>query len=282
MTFPDKDRDVWRALALLLAGVASVRILGSVVAGLLALVNDPGDFEAGRVHAAGVLTSFGAAGDSIGGLLLVAAAASLWGAASRAGAGVIRPLLGATMLLVVLRVVGVLIIDAEAPFRHAVTEETLTVTFGLADLLLCLGGFEVLRRLPAVAGSEDSSDLEPVVFAVDRGNGEVFAFFSYAEAARTLSVYSIEDGEFDFFTDEGVAVDATVVDGRTRLAVTAVDRREDLLRALRTFAGSHGLDVDPTDEPSAYAIPISDWQWLELWPGWLRWIGRFVRRARAR
>jgi hypothetical protein len=62
---------------------------------------------------------------------------------------------------------------------------------------------------------------------------------------------------------------------------TADRRRDELLAHLKEFVLRRGIRVDEedADEPSAYAIPISDWQWLQLWPGWLRWIGRIFRPA---
>jgi hypothetical protein len=136
----------------------------------------------------------------------------------------------------------------------------------------------VLGRVAATAGATQSDELEPLVFAVDRGNGEVFAFFSYARAARTISVYSIEEDEYVFYADDGTLLVASVVDDRTTFTPTGVVRRDELLQHLRSFTQRTSVEVIDRDDPTAYAVPIADWQWLQLWPGWLRGIGRLVRR----
>jgi len=127
----------------------------------------------------------------------------------------------------------------------------------------------------------DPDDVEPLLFAVDRGNGEVFAFFSFAQARRSISPYSIEENEFTFYTDEGMVVEATATEMVTHFTPTGEDRREDLMRALRRFAQVTDLTVEEPQDPTSYAVPIADWQWLELWPGWLRPIGRIVRRLQT-
>jgi hypothetical protein len=270
------------AVTLLLAA-ATLRLAASVAGGLLALANHDG-VVAGRTRAAEVLNTFGAGGDTAGALLAVAAAAGVWWLHRRPAestSGAARPwalaVLGGTALLVVLHAVGVVLLDIDA--AHTAPQLTILLGFAATDLLLCLAGTVVVRHVPAAAAEAGPGD--PLLFAVDRETGEVFAFFSFAELARAISVYSVEDGEFAFYDDDGRVFHADVVDDAIRLTPTEVVRRDELLARLRGFADKHGLPVVDRNEPLSYLRPVSDWQWLELWPGWLRWIGRIVRRLQV-
>jgi hypothetical protein len=282
----ESDRGLPEALSFLLVGAAFLRLLASVVAGIVTLASGREDFAPAGHRAGSILATFGAAGDSISAILLLGVVALLaWGRPRPRPhllTRVVRVLLLVTAGLVVLRVAGTYLIEAGFS-AYASAQEAVVTGFGLGDLLLCLGGTLMLARVGAVefatvTGVIDDGEPEPVVFAVDRGNREVFAFFSYAQAARTISVYSIEEDEFTFYADDGTLLQATVVDDRTRFTPTDDDRREELMAALRAFARAKSLVVHEPDEPTAYAVPVADWQWLELWPGWLRGIGRAVRR----
>lgn len=277
------SRGLPETLMMLLLGATVLRFLGSVIAGVIALTTEP-DFPQMRERAANILTAFGSAGDTTTVLVVLAAAALLvWGRPRPRGEAfgrLIQVFLLMVAVLVLARVAGVFLIDVDLP-AQVQAQEAFVAAFGAGDLLLCAGGAILLGRVEAVAAAEATDDLEPLVFAVDRGNGEVFAFFSYAQAVRAISIYSIEEDEFAFYADDGTAINAEVVDERTRFTPTDVDARDELMQHLRRFAKAKSLDVvDPTDATS-YAVPIADWQWLELWPGWLRGIARVVRRLRG-
>jgi hypothetical protein len=285
----DSERGLPEALSLLLLGATTLRLLGSVVAGLDMLTRDMADFAPASQRTGSILSTFGSAGDTVSALLLLGVVALLaWGRPRprvHLLMRIVRVLLFVTAVLVVVRIVGTYAIDAQLSGGTGAQEAVVT-GFGLGDLLLCLGGAVMPGRLDSATattavGAADDLEPEPLVFAVDRGNGEVFAFFSYAQAARTIGVYSIEEDEFAFYTDDGTLLQATVVGERTRFTPTEEDRRSELMAALRAFARAKSLVVAEPDEPTAYAVPISDWQWLELWPGWLRGIGRMVRRFQA-
>jgi hypothetical protein len=270
-------------VALLLAA-ATLRLAASVAGGFLALANHDG-LVGGRAGAAEVLNTFGAGGDTAGALLAVAGAAGVWwlhrGAAdstSRAARPWALAVLGGTALLVVLHAVAVVVLDIDA--AHTAPQLTILLGFAATDLLLCLAGTVAVRHVPAAPAAEAGA-ADPLLFAVDRGTGEVFAFFSFAELARAISVYSVEDDEFAFYDDDGRVFHADAVDDAIRLTPTDVVRRDELLARLRGFADKHGLAVVDRNEPLSYLRPVSDWQWLELWPGWLRWIGRIVRRLQV-
>jgi len=163
----------------------------------------------------------------------------------------------------------------------AVANLSRVVGEGVAALVICLGGAVSVNRLPAL-GDDGAADSQHVVFAIDRVDGEVFVAHSFSGLARVISIYSIEDDEFEFFTLGGHAVRATAADGRAAFEVTDDNRLGDLLPHLRRFATAKELDVTPEnrDDPSAYVTPIEEWQALELWPPWLRPIGRLLRALR--
>jgi hypothetical protein len=152
---------------------------------------------------------------------------------------------------------------------------------GIAALVICVGGTASVNRMPPLTEGAPE-ETQHATFAVDRVDGEVFAARSLAGLARVISVYSVEDDEFEFFTVDGHEVVATVAEGRAAFEVTANIRLDALLPRLRRFATANELDVAPEhrDDPSAYVAPIEEWQALELWPPWLRPLGRLVRALR--
>ena len=268
------------ALAALLVG-ATIRIVAAVIGGFIAL-GQHNDFNVGRLHVGEVLNAFGTAGDGIGALLAAAVVAAVWalsrhGAVSRASTMWARVVVTVTAVLTVVSAASVVVLDDDN--RGVSYQLTIVIGFAVGYLVICLGGLLVLSGLRDVdADPLGPDELEPLLFAVDRGNGEVFAFFSFAQARRTISSYSVEENEYAFYTDEGRVVVASAHDLVTRFAPTEEDRREDLMRALREFAVAKELTIEDPQDPTSYAVPIADWQWLELWPGWMRPIGRLVRR----
>src|SRR3954452_10900019 len=283
----EHDRQAGRlALGALLA-TAVVRILVAVIAGFIA-IGQHDDFGVGRQHLGEVLNVFGTAGDSIEALIAVAAAALVWwlsrqSAVSRGVVSALRAIVVVTVLMVVARASAFLVIDV----GHLGYQLTVVIGLAVADLLLCAGILLVLGRLrevdldPMESDDLEPDQIEPLLFAVDRGNGEMFAFFSFAQARRTISGYSIEEDEYAFYTDEGHVVLASTDGFAVHFTPTPEERREDLMQALRHFAQARNLTVQDPQDPTSYAVPISDWQWLELWPGWLRPIGRLVRRLKG-
>ena len=275
-------RSAAQTLATVLAVAAGMRVVGSVVAGFIALSQHRDEFDPVSQRAGSVLQAFGAAGDTLGALLLLAAAALIaWAEVRDLRLHIaIRALLLVTAVLVCLDLAGSFVIGADFNSAGSAIEESIVTGFGLAALSLCVGGWYVLGRIPVQTVVDDDAEPEPLVYALDRGNGEVFAFFSYAEITRTLSIYSLEEDEFDLFTDEGDVIEVSVVDERARFTVTGDNRRSELAAALQRFADKHDLDVDAEGDLTAYAVPISDWQWLELWPRWMRGVGRLANRLR--
>ena len=275
------ERSVARGLTVALLTAAALHVVGAVIAGLAGIIGNDSSFPSGRAHTGEVLTTFGQAGGAVDVLLLIVAVGLLawrWrdtiGSSRALAAG--RVLLVAVALLVIARCVGTVLIATI--FSSVTRAENVSATLGagLGDLALCTGGILAARTISASAA--DGGD-EAILFAVDRVDGEVFAFYSWAEAERTLNVYSIEDDEFAFYDEDGHVVEATVDRERVRFSVSDQLAAEELLRHLRVFAEAHGLHVaaDAADRPAAYVELVNDWQWLQLWPGYVRPFARLVR-----
>jgi len=285
----DVDRRAARAVWFALVGAAVLRTLAALVYGFTTIANAPPGvpFESARVGQ--VLVAFGSYADTLTALLVLAAlGVMVWDrrrtetSGSESASFLLQLLFFLTAAGAIVRVAGeaVEIHDFGGPSAWSAFAPHAIAAAG--DVLLCVIGAGAVRWLNGSAVDDADTD-EGLLFAVDRADGEVFAFFSSGEAARTLSPYSVDEDEFTFYSDIGNVIAATVVNGRTTFIETDVNRRDELLAHLRSFATVQDLPVDPldSDDPTAYAMPISEWQALELWPPWLRWLGRLLRRARG-
>lgn len=268
--------------------VAGIRLLAAVVSGFVEWHDAAAPFfPSARVHAFDVLATFGQAGDGTGILLALGAAAALWWAA-RGGdplawrwRGAVDGVLVVTAALAVAEAIGVWLLVSVGQQRQ--TGHVIGTTgFALAYVIAAVGGTALSRRLDGVTDAELDEDdsLDAFVFAVDRGTGDVRAFFSAREAKRRMHVYSVEGDEFVFYTDEGVVLAASADDGRITLQPTDAVRPDQLLASLKEFTNRRGIAVDPADSDStAYAIPIRRWHWLDMWPPWTRPLGMLFRRS---
>lgn len=282
-----REAPVARALSVLLLVGAGIRIAAAIVSGFVEWHESQPPFVApGRDRAVDVLTTFGAAGDGTGVLLLAAASATAWWTYrlgdERAASvqRIVAWLAALTALLALMQGVGLGLLFAAAP-AHQDGRFIKVEGDALAYLVLALGVLYVARRLASIADESMQIDIgvDAFVFAVDRRSGDVRAFLSAAEAQRRMHVYSVEDDEFAFYTDEGVVLDASIVDDRIVLQSTEQVRPTELLERLKEFANRRGITVDDVDDATAYAVPISRWHWLEMWPPWLRPIGMLFRRT---
>lgn len=273
---------VWLPLAVIAVTAGFIRVVAALVSGLSTASDHLHDLPA-QAHAGETLQAFGGAGGLEGAVLAVVGVGccAVAGSRARVTATAARWLVALTALSIVAATVGALILVTSIGTGET-AEASRAVGEGLAALLVCVGGAAAVARLgPPGADSPDA--MPPIVFAVDRVDGEVFAARSFQDLARVVSVYSIEDDEFEFFTADGRVVTATTAEGRAAFDVTEFNRRDDLLTGLRRFATAHELDVAPEqrDDPTAYVEPIEEWQALELWPPWMRPIVRLVRRLRG-
>jgi hypothetical protein len=278
-----QDTRLARAATFLFLAATGIRSLAAIIAGFVEWHDSANTgLPEGRFRAGDVLTTFGAGGDTAGILLVVCAAAAVWWCL-RVGdvdAARLRVAVNWAFAVVVAAnvasAVGVGLIDSLGS-RSAHTVEA--SGFALANVIVAIGVIKALQRYGAavdqIAFEEDDSGIEAFVFAVDRKSGDVRAFLSVRQAARGMHIYWVEDDEFVFYTDEGVVLDASVVDQRIVFHLTETIRRDQLLSQLREFVTRRGIKVDSADEddPAAYAVPIARWQGLELWPPWLRPLG---------
>jgi hypothetical protein len=271
-----------RRLWVALLAAAALRLVVTFAAGIVEW-SQGASFPTGRTRAADVLITFGGAGDLAGALLvLVLAGLLVWAARLGAVRGRLpwsasRWVAGLTAFSAVCGGVGYGIGFSDGAAGPLVWSRlVLSTGFAGAALLVLLAGLGAMSGVqsPPVAGEGVA------VFAVDRMTGEVFAYPSLGDASRRAPLASVEEGELEFFTDEGLVLEATVVDGQLGLRPTEQARVGVLLDRLAAFAAAHGIAVEAAgaDDPLAYAAPIAEWQWLQLWPGWMRGVGRVIRR----
>jgi hypothetical protein len=281
-----REIDLVRGLAAVIVAAVGARVVFAVTAGIADLAQSPDDFPNDRIRLGEALLIFGNAGDGVDVLLGLAATALVWWLL-RADEPAER-LRSATAAVFVLVAVSALaaaagyVLFAVNPGGVLWSGLFRGAGDGVVYAAVAAAGFVATRRLarlPGPAGADIADDGDPLVFAVDRQSGDVRAYFSVDDAARRTHVYSVEDEEYAFYTDEGDVIAATIEEDRVMLRPTTANDREELLQRLKRFVVRRDIHVDvlDTDDPTAYAGPISDWQWLQLWPGWLRWMGRIVR-----
>jgi len=277
------DTRLARAAAFLFLAATGIRSLAAIIAGVVEWhESGPAGFPPGRFRVADVFTTLGAAGDGTGILLVVAAAGGVWWCL-RVGddaAPSLRVAVNYAFALVtglaVLNAIGVSIFGS---FGHQASRSVTGIGFALTYLVVAVGLVVLLRRYEAavaeLAFEDQDENIDAFVFAVDRKSGDIRTFLSARDAARKMHVYWVEDDEFVFYTDEGVVLDASVVDQRIVFHPTETIRLDQLLSQLREFVTRRGIKVDSADEddPAAYAVPIARWRGLELWPPWLRPLG---------
>jgi hypothetical protein len=283
---PREERLV-RLLAILLVSGAAVRLLAAIVAGFLDWYNGSGPFlPSGRARAYDVLTTFGAGGDGAGVVLAIIAALVVWWLCRRADplAATLRTsvcwVLGITAVLAICQAVGIGLFLSLDPNRQTF-RIVLSSGFALAALLIAGGAIVLTRRFGALVDERlAADDIDAFVFAVDRHTGDARAFYSVRDAVRRMHIYSVEENEFDYYTDEGVVLRASVVDDRIELQPTDEERSDELVEKLKDFANRRGLTIDEADadDPTAYVDPVNRWQWLDMWPPWMRPLGYVFRR----
>jgi hypothetical protein len=189
--------------------------------------------------------------------------------------------LGVTAALASLNAIGTGIFFSAFPIDQD-SRVVANAGFALAAVVLTGGGIVLTRQLAAAVDDRPlvGDDIDAFVFAVDRHNGDVRAFFTAQDAVRQMHAYSIEDDEFVFYTDEGVVLRASVEADRVALHLTNEERLTELLAYLKEFANRRGIriDDDEADDPTAYVDRVNRWQWLEKWPPWMRPLGYVFRR----
>jgi hypothetical protein len=287
---PAARRDAGDVLVITLLATQAVRFVASVVGGL-STIGQGGDFEPGRLHAGEVLSSFGSAGDGVAIALLALVTAVLWWrtttTAHLARTGqrdVLVWLLALTALAAATEAVGASI---EASIGGFGTRLVAIVGFEGAYVVAALGTIAAVRRLSSGGSSgiqddELAGEAGAAVFAVDRTTGAVLTWPSMNAALEKAPLYSVVDDEYEWYLDDGVVLTASATGSDVALVATPEERPDDLLRHLKEHALQRGLTLDDeeADEPLAYVDPIMRDNYLEMWPGWLRPLGRLTRPRR--
>jgi hypothetical protein len=278
--------DAGDVLLVTVLGTQLIRLVAAVAGGI-AVAGNPADYEPGRFHTGATIAEFGTAGDGVGVLLLLLAVAVLCWRASGARPATAEPrferlrattgwLLTLTAISAVAALVGLTVQASGAGFLNWQRLVSLD-GFQVAYLVAALGALAVVHRLSTDAAAGDEADDEPAaVFAVDRRTGGVLAWWSVREAEDNAPLYGVEDDEYEWYLDDGVVLSAAADARDVRLTVTAESRPDELLAVLQEYAQRRGLDVQETHEPLSYVEPIARDHYLEMWPGWLRWIGRLT------
>jgi hypothetical protein len=275
--------------------VQALRIVVAVISGVVASREHfPGaDFGGGPGESgADRLLQFAAAGDGEGAILMVLAAVLLWLVAMlprserswRGDYAATSALLVLTAASCVLSAAGYLWAASEQEY-FPVSREVQLVGFAIvytvtvAAVLYVVRGVNTSVSTTAVAPEDDGDEAGAAVFAVDRKTGVVLAWASRAEAQEKAPLYGVEDDEYEWYLDDGVVLQATA-DGRdVSFAPAGEERPDELLQHLKDYAQRRGIIIDEAeaDEPLAYVDPIARDHYLEMWPGWLRWLGRLAR-----
>jgi hypothetical protein len=288
---------IWRALATALLAAMAVRLLGSIVAGLIEIADHESvPFGNARIRASNILTTLGAAGD-VATAVLGLGALGLVVLATRASGGeplgvrgrpgmlrwlsVLRLLMATTAVLALCSVVGFALFGAADFSQAAFASRTiLDAAVSLGALLVAAGGYVAAGRIADVALYGDEDDW--VVFAIDRKTAEVRAFLSQAEALRRIPWVSLEEDEYELVRDDGRVL-SVEAGPPARLVESDQSKAAELSEKLRQYAERTELSpaTDGTPEPLDYALPMHARQWLDMWPHWLRPIGMLVRKLQG-
>lgn len=288
-TVIDRTDWIWRGLATAILLATTVRLLASVVAGLVEIGAHNGDGFYGRVRAADILTSFGAAGDTESALLGVAALGLIIVVARSTAdpdwvlprLSSLRLLMVTTALLAVCWGIGNTLFATDSFDQAATTSRWIYyVVLAVAAIIFALAVSIAARRLADTLVFDRDGDW--IVFALDRHTKEVRAFLSQSEALRRLPWASLEEDEYELMRDDGQVL-SVEFRPQPRFVETDQSKTADLSAALRDYAERTELSVraDGAPQPLDYALPLHARQWLDLWPHWMRPIGMLIRKLQG-
>jgi hypothetical protein len=288
-TVIDRSEWIWRGLATATLLATALRLLASIVAGLVDIGAHHDDGYYARIRAADILTSFGAAGDAESALLGVVALALIVVVARSTAdpdwvlrrLSSLRLLMVTTALLAICVAVGNTLFAADSFDQPATTSRWLYyVIVAVAAIIFALAVSIAARRFADTLVFDRDGDW--VVFALDRHTKDVRAFLSQSEALRRLPWASLEDDEYELMRDDGRVL-TVEFSPQPRFVETDQSKSAELSAALRDYAERNELFIraDGTPEPLDYALPLHARQWLDLWPHWMRPIGMLVRKFQS-
>ena len=285
-------RAVGDILVSALLAAQALRLLSAIIGGFATIGHHDEFGPPGRFHTGVTLTSFGGFADGVGVLLLIVAVVMIWWRQTVPSFAGERPpewQSGALTWLLALTAVGAVLGAVGAALQASVTGFAVgarlaaEVGFEASYVLVALAAMVAVGRLETVgdtvADADEPDDAPAAVFAVDRKTGAVLAWRSRSEARDKAPLFGVVDDEYDWFLDDGEVLRATAAGRDVTFTPTGEHRPDDLVQHLKEHALRRGLavDDDEADEPLAYVDPIVGDHYLELWPGWLRWLGRLTR-----
>jgi hypothetical protein len=96
------------------------------------------------------------------------------------------------------------------------------------------------------------------------------------DAAAHLEAIDVDNGEYDYFTDDGTVLLGETEDGEVVLRPTQERKPDDLRERLRRHIDYPTVDLDPSlaDDPVAFAQAVLDRQWARRWFQWFPWLDR--------
>ena len=279
---------IWRGLANAVLIATALRLLASIVSGLVEIGAHQDQFV-GRVRAADILTTMGGAGDAESALLGLAAFAAIVVVARSAPDDIwpVRRLSGLRLLMMITAALAVAAAVGDTLFAADSLDEAATTSrwifylaIALAALILALSIAAAARRLADAVVFDRDGDW--VVFAIDKHNRDVRAFLSQSETLRRLPWASLEEDEYELVRDDGLVLSVDF-GPPARLVETEQLKPAELAEALREYAVRNELTPagDGTPEPLDYALLMHARQWLDMWPHWLRPIGMLVRKIQG-
>lgn len=110
---------------------------------------------------------------------------------------------------------------------------------------------------------------------------DVSVHTSLAAAAGHVEAIDVNDGVFDFFTDDGTVLAAVTLGQQVTLLETDERRPQELRDRLRQYLSHPRLLLDPTlaQDPVAAAQAILHEEWERRSFRWLSWLDRRANGA---
>lgn len=114
------------------------------------------------------------------------------------------------------------------------------------------------------------------VFVFD--GGDLSVHDSLESAAISLEAIDVENGEFDFYTDDGTVVAATVTGEHVFLAPTTTGRQQEFLDRLDRFLLAVDAPAEVRSAPDVIdkAQYVVDLNWGRRWPKRPAWLARRI------
>jgi hypothetical protein len=102
---------------------------------------------------------------------------------------------------------------------------------------------------------------------------------SLEAAARSVEAIDVDNGEYDFFADDGTLLEARTAGGVVTLRPTTERRPKELRERLRRYLEHPRvrLDIKLADDPIVFAQTVFDDRWRRRSFQWFPWLDRRLR-----